>query len=228
MDKLKRTNGLLKKETAIEIIATNIGVDQKIVADKIGVSPPTMRSWLADPNFVEDIYIRYMEIAGFELPAVIQATIGEAKRGNVQAARLVLEHFGKLENKLKIQVESNFEKFMKTDTKEAEFFEITNKQSEALDIIWDHIDNTFQLPERDESNNDPTQRKKDEKDRLKKRTSTYSRSKTSKAKKEQNKRYAIRNRAKEVGLELLPPGRHTRTVRDNWMQELEKREKNKV
>ena len=73
-----------------------IGVDQKIVADKIGVSPPTMRSWLADPNFVEDIYIRYMEMAGFELPAVIQATIGEAKRGNVQAARLVLEHFGAL------------------------------------------------------------------------------------------------------------------------------------
>ena len=93
MDKLKRTNGLLKKETAIEIIASNIGVDQKIVAEKVGVSPPTMRAWLSDPNFIEDVYVRYMEIAGFELPAVIQATIGEAKRGNVHAARLVLEHF---------------------------------------------------------------------------------------------------------------------------------------
>ena len=107
MNKLKRTNGLLKKETAIEIIASNIGVDQKLVAEKIGISPPTMRSWLSDPNFIEDIYIRYMEIAGFELPAVIKATIGEAKRGNVHAARLILEHFGKLENKLKIQTYCN-------------------------------------------------------------------------------------------------------------------------
>ena len=205
---------------AIDMVAKNPGIKYNEVAKKLGLHNNTLTNWMNNPDIVEKVYKRYMQIAGNELPAVIQATIEEAKLGNVHAARLVLEHFGKLENKLKIQVESNFEKFMKTDTKEAEFFEITNKQSEALDIISDHIDNTFQLPERDESNNDPTQRKKDEKDRLKKRTSTYSRSKTSKAKKEQNKRYAIRNRAKEVGLELLPPGRHTKTVRDNWMQEL--------
>ena len=228
MDKLKRTNGLLKKESAIEVIASNIGVDHKIVAEKIGVSAPTMRLWLTDADFIEDVYIRYMEIAGFELPAVIQATIGEAKRGNVHAARLILEHFGKLENKLKIQVESNFEKFMKTDTKEAEFFEVTNQQSEALDVISEHVGNTLELPERDSSNNDPEKRRKEEKNRLKNRTSAYSRAKTSKAKEEQNKRYAIRNRAKKVGLEPLPPGRHTKTVRAKWMAELEMREKNEL
>ena len=228
MDKLKRTNGLLKKESAIEVIASNIGVDHKIVAEKIGVSTPTMRLWLTDADFIEDVYIRYMEIAGFELPAVIQATIGEAKRGNVHAARLILEHFGKLENKLKIQVESNFEKFMKTDTKEAEFFEVTNQQSEALDVISEHVGNTLELPERDSSNNDPEKRRKEEKNRLKNRTSAYSRAKTSKAKEEQNKRYAIRNRAKKVGLEPLPPGRHTKTVRAKWMAELEMREKNEL
>ena len=35
MDKLARSNGLLRKKAAIEVMATNIGVEQKIVADKI-------------------------------------------------------------------------------------------------------------------------------------------------------------------------------------------------
>ena len=126
-----------------------------------------MRSWLSDPNFIEDIYIRYMEIAGFELPAVIKATIGEAKRGNVHAARLILEHFGKLENKLKIQVESNFEKFIKTDAKEVEFFEVTDKQNEAFDLISEHVGTDIELPERDKVNNNPTERRKKEKKHLK-------------------------------------------------------------
>ena len=198
-------------------MATNIGVEQKIVADKIGVSAPTMRSWLADPQFIEDLYTRYMEIAGFELPMVVQATIEEAKRGNVQAARLVLEHFGKLENRLKIQVESNFEKFMKSDAKDAEFFEVTEGQEEVLEVLSDR---NIKLPERDIINNDPAQRRKDEKKRLKQRASIYNRTKTSKAKKEQNERYAIRKRAKAVDLDLLPPGRHTKTIRDQWMCKL--------
>ena len=224
MNKLKRTNGLLKKETAIEIIASNIGVDQKLVAEKIGISPPTMRSWLSDPNFIEDIYIRYMEIAGFELPAVIKATIGEAKRGNVHAARLILEHFGKLENKLKIQVESNFEKFIKTDAKEVEFFEVTDKQNEAFDLISEHVVTDIELPERDKVNNNPTERRKKEKKHLKKQISNHNRAKSSDYKKRQNKRYAIRQRATKVGLDLLPPGRHTRTVREQWMEKLEQLE----
>jgi hypothetical protein len=225
MDKLKRTNGLLKKQTAIEIIASNIGVDQKIVAEKIGISTPTMRSWLSDPDFIEDIYTRYMEIAGFEIPSVIQATIGEAKRGNVHAARLILEHFGKLENKLKIQVESNFEKFMKSDAKEAEFFEVTNEQSETLDLLSEHVGTKIKLPERDNSNNDPDERRKQEKKRLNSRISTYNRAKRSIDKKKQNERYAVRQRASKVGLDLLPPGRHTKTVRDEWMKKLEELEK---
>ena len=217
MDKLARSNGLLRKKAAIEVMATNIGVEQKIVADKIGVSAPTMRSWLADPQFIEDLYTRYMEIAGFELPMVVQATIEEAKRGNVQAARLVLEHFGKLENRLKIQVESNFEKFMKSDSQDAEFYEVTEGQEEVLEVL---SDSNIKLPERDTINNDPAQRRRDEKKRLKQRASIYNRTKTAEAKKEQNERYAIRKRAKAVDLDLLPPGRHTKTARDQWMRKL--------
>ena len=227
MDKVKRINGMLKKDVAIDIIASNIGADQKLIAEKIGVTPMTIRSWLSDPDFIEDVYVRYMEIAGFELPAVIQATIREAKQGNVHAARLVLEHFGKLENKLKIQVESNFEKFMKVDesTKDAEFFEVTDEQDETLNMLSDHVGQDIQLPERDESNNNLTKRTKKEKQRLKSRISAYNRTKQISTKRKQNERYAIRKRAEKVGLDLLPPGRHTKTVRDNWLKKLEELEK---
>ena len=40
----------------------------------------------------------------------------------------------------------------------------------------------------------------------------------------QANRYLIRKRAKAVGLELLPPGRKTRSERDEWMKELERLE----
>ena len=213
---------------AVEMMASDLTLTYKDIANKLGIHKKTLGRWLQNGNFVEAVYKRYMEIAGVHIPSVVQAIIEEAKLGNVHAARLVLEHFGKLENKLKIQVESNFEKFMKTDTKEAEFFEITEIQSEALDVVSEHIDNALELPERDSSNNDPEKRRKREKRQLKNRTSAYSRAKTSQAKKDRNKRYAIRNRAKKVNLEPLPPGRHTKTVRDEWMQELKKREKNEV
>ena len=164
-----------------------------------------------------------MELAGNELPAVIQAVIEEAKLGNVHAARLILEHFGKLENKIKVQVESNFEKFMKGNTEDAEFFEVTENQEQVLEIL---SDNNIQLPERHTSNNKPKARDDFEKDRLKYKIKKAQISE-SEAKKQSN-RYLIRKRAEAVDLELLSPGRHSRSERDNWMKELEKREKTQV
>ena len=103
---------------AIEMIANSPGIRYKDIADKLNVSSATIGNWMCSPMVIDKVYKRYMELAGNELPAVVQAVIEEAKLGNVHAARLVLEHFGKLENKLKIQVESNFEKFMKGDNAE--------------------------------------------------------------------------------------------------------------
>ena len=207
---------------AIDMLARNPGIKYKDIADKLDVTATTITNWMCSPAVIDRVYKRYMEVAGNELPAVIQAVIEEAKLGNVHAARLILEHFGKLENKIKVQVESNFEKFMKSDdTEEAEFFEVTNKQEEVLEIL---SDDTIKLPERHTSNNEPKARDDFEKNRLK-----YKMNKAQidelEAKK-QSERYKIRNRAKKVGLELLPPGRRTRSERDAWMKELEKLEKN--
>ena len=209
---------------AIDMIARNPGIKYKDVANKLDVSTTTITNWMCSPAVIDKVYKRYMEFAGNELPAVIQAVIEEAKLGNVHAARLILEHFGKLENKVKIQVESNFEKFMKSgDTEEAEFFEITESQEEILEVL---SNNNIQLPERHPSNDEPKARDDFEKNRLK-----YKMKKAQidemEAKK-QSERYQIRKRAKAVDLELLSTGRHSRSERDNWMKELEKREQNKV
>ena len=104
-----------EKMIALELLATNPSMSQTQIAKHLGIEPRTVRYWLSDPLFVDEFYKRYMEVAGLELPSVIAAMFEEAKMGNVQAGRLLLEHFGKLENRIKIQVESPFEKFMKID-----------------------------------------------------------------------------------------------------------------
>ena len=98
---------------AVEVLAKNLHMTYEQVANEAGVSKNTILKWMSNPDFIDKVYTRYMEIAGTELPAVVQAMIEEAKLGNVHAAKLILEHFGKLENKLQIKVESNFEKFIK-------------------------------------------------------------------------------------------------------------------
>ena len=104
MRKLIQKTESIRIQKAIDIIATNPSMQLKEVAKEVGVSKNSITHWLKHPQIIERIYDRYMIIAGTQLPEVVQAIINEAKLGNVHAARLVLEHFGKLENKLKIQV----------------------------------------------------------------------------------------------------------------------------
>ena len=120
---------------AIELYASNPSLTIKEVAAKCSVDKKTITNWLTNVDFLDNLYKRYMELAGSQLPSVIQATIGEAQRGNVQAARLVLEHFGKLENKIRVQVESNFERFMKVDADQVDFIDVEEEDSEFFDKI---------------------------------------------------------------------------------------------
>ena len=204
---------------AIELYASDPMITLKEMSIQCGVDKKTIQRWMRNPDFLDNLYKRYMEVAGVELPGVIQATIEEAKRGNVQAARLVLEHFGKLENRIKIQVESNFEKFMKVDSDDVEFTEINDEDSEMFDKVADHlVDKKIELPERDNSNDFPKKREKSEKNRLE--MARYSQIKKDKEAKAQHNAYEIRKRAKKVGLDLLPSGRHSKSARDEWMKKL--------
>ena len=82
---------------AIEVLAKNIHMSYEQVASEVGVSKNTINNWMSNPDFIERVYERYMQVSGTQLPSVIQAMIEEARLGNVHAAKLILEHFLKLE-----------------------------------------------------------------------------------------------------------------------------------
>ena len=203
MSKPVKTKKVMARLEAIELLANNVTMDNKTIAEKVGISAPTLRQWLTDPVFSDALYKRYMEVAGVKIPKVIDAMISEAEHGNVQAGKLILEHFGKLIPSMQIQVESNFEKFL--NAHDAEFSEIDKPNvidllSQRQEIEFDDKDRVTQVYEQYETNNKKSVKEK------------------------QNERYLIRKRAEKVGLELLPPGRHTRSTRNKWMKQLEKLE----
>jgi DNA-binding XRE family transcriptional regulator len=218
-----------KQKLAIEVMAVSPKFNQKELAKELGVCNKTIVNWLNDPTVIDAIYKRYMEVAGIKLPAVITAMIREAEEGNVQAGRLVLEHFGKLDNRVKVQVVSPFEKFLKYDLTEeiedAEFIEndeviddLKLISSQYHDIVGKDID----LPNRNPVNNNPGVRKHDEQ-RRNALSTQYEKKKLEKVQIQKNM-YQRRKRAKEVGLELLPRGRQTQSVRNKWWDELERLE----
>ena len=214
------------KMLAIEILAMSPGISKTDLAEKLGISRPALNKWMNDPLFIDTWYKRYMEVAGGELPHVVNAMIREAKHGNVQAGRLILEHFGKLDMRVKIQVESPFEKFMKMeDVEDAEFVvdkEVTNGAISIAEQASSLIPDSGDLLDRDVRNDYPGVREKEEGSMLK-----YA---TQKAKKKigeravQRKMYERRRRAKAVGLKLLPSGRSSKGERDDWWNKLEKME----
>ena len=208
---------------AIELYATDPSLTMKEVATICKVDVRTLRVWMSNPDFLDNLYKRYMEISGKELPGVIQATIEEAKRGNVQAARLILEHFGKLENRIKVQVTSNFERFIESDAEDVDFIEVSSEEIEGFDKVAEHlVKKEVELPNRDERNNFPFKREREEKEGL----SSLRQSQVKKVReaKTQHSAYILRKRAMAVGLDLLPPGRHSQGERDKWLKKLEKLE----
>ncbi len=212
-----------EKMIALELLATNPSMNMTTIARHLDIEPRTVRYWMSDPLFVDEVYKRYMEVAGIELPSIIAAMFEEAKMGNVQAGRLLLEHFGKLENRIKIQVESPFEKFMKVDADEAEFIEMDDQTKQVLDQVSSVMDiDNIELPERNPINNHQAKRQKDELAKVEKLG--FNNLKKKAEGKKQQSRYQVRKRALAVGLDLLPPGRHSKGTRDNWMAKLEELE----
>ena len=220
---------LVKKDKvrllAIEILAMSPSISKLELAQKLEISRPALDKWMSDPLFIDAWYKRYMEVAGNELPNVIGAMIREAKEGNVQAGRLILEHFGKLDTRVKIQVESPWEKFMKMEAQDAEFVideEITNGAIDIGEQASAIVSNVGDLPDRNPSNDTPRLRESSEKKTLNLATSKARKKAVEKV--TQQKMYQRRKRAKNVGLELLSAGRHSKGAREKWGKELESRE----
>tara|TARA_R100000995_G_C3446112_1_gene105751 strand:+ start:57 stop:701 length:645 start_codon:yes stop_codon:yes gene_type:complete len=198
-------------QQAIQLFVQEPSITAQEVAKRLDVSAALIYNWKQNPNFVDAIYDRYMIEFGGELPAVLQSMIREAKAGNVQAARLVLEHSGKLVKNINITVDSPYEKFLKAEKAEIEY-----EDAEIEDIAESIPDIEVELPERKEE--DQNKRSVDEKKNLKKAI------KRGEANKKRTEWRKWKRRAKEVGLEPLPARRPTPAQKEQWINEIKKKE----
>ena len=143
-----------------------------------------------------------MTYAGNELPHVTQALIEEAKMGNIQAAKLILEHFGKLTKNIHIKIQSPFDNWMSSQNIDYEV--VKKKPAELVEI--NEVLETIEEP----TNVIPVKRSK---------KGDYN--------KKQREWYYLRQRAKKVGLEIFK-GRTSTGRRKTWIKELERRETNMI
>ena len=206
MSKLQKYDQI--KKVAVEHFSTNPNLTVKDLALELGITERTIVKWRTDPNFMDAIYDRYMVLFGGELPAVLSAMIREAKSGNVQAGRLVLEHSGKLVKNINVTVDSPFEKYLKAvdmDIEDAEVIEVM----EDIPIIET-------LPDRDIE--PPLKRNKREKKQI------HEAIKKEQYSQKRKEWYRWNKRAKAAGVEPLSARRPTKGQRKTWEDEIIKRE----
>ena len=210
----------LNQQLAVELLASKPGIKTTEAAKELNCTMETIRAYRRIPAFNEAVYNRYMDISGGKLVNVVAAMIREAERGNVQAANLVLRHYGKLEDKITIRHESPFEKFLNIgNVTEAEVVEVV--ETMTPEDVGSSFEVDVDLPERDTVN-----------DKLKTRVTNENRALKDVYTEEKRKRKEtattarqLRIRANKVGMDMLPPGRQRQNVRDEWIRELKNREK---
>ena len=152
---------------------------------------------------IYNIYERYMTEFGSQLPAVINAMVREAKHGNVQAARLVLEHSGRLVKNVNITIDSPFEKFLKAE----------EVQDAEVNEVFEDVEMPMDLPERIKPKT-----VKEEKIKIK---TIIDREKKKLTYNEKRKEwYQWKKRAKAVGIEPLPAKKPTKGQRKEWEQRI--------
>ena len=209
MSKLQKVS---ERQKAAEMMALDPNLSIKEIANKVNVNHQTLLRWRRDPNFVDMVYQIYMVEFGAEIPGVLKAMIREAKAGNVQAGRLVLEHSGKLVKNINVTIDSPFEKYLKADKEE-----IVYQDAEITEIVDDIPDIEAELPRRKVENQE--QRVKTEYATIRKTAQN------SKRRMGRNKMYKWQQRAKKAGIALLPGGRPTKATKEEWIKEIMAKEK---
>lgn len=204
-----------EKALAIQIFATQPGKSIQQVAVEVGVDPRTMYNWRSDPKFMDAIYERYMVDFGGELPAVLGAMVREAKAGNVQAGRLVLEHSGKLVKNVNVTIDSPFEKWLKK-VDDAEVIDGEIIEDDVIDLVEGIQVEIEDLPPRNPE---------DHKVRVKREQKSLAKEKKKAQYNLQQKEwYRWKKRATAVGMESLKGGRPTPGQRLAWEQEIIRKE----
>ena len=193
------------KVLAVELCAVNPEMTVAQIAGKVGVSKGCIENWKREPAFIDAVYDRYMLQFGLEIPQVLDSMLREAKAGNVQAGRLILEHSGKLVKNINVTIDSPFEKFLKNvpDAEVVEDAEIVVAASEAIDEA-----KFEELPER----NTESQYNRE----IREKQATKQLIKKAEYNAKQKVWYKWRKRAETVGVPLLKNRRPTPAQRKDW------------
>ena len=210
MTKLQKIS---ERQKAAEMMALDPDMTVRQIATKLKVHEQTVLNWRRDPNFVDMVYQIYMTEFGAEIPAVLSSMIREAKAGNVQAGRLVLEHSGKLVKNINVTIDSPFEKYLKADKAEVEYVD-----AEIQDIVEDMEEKKeVVLPKR---------KVEDQRQRTRSEFQTIKRTaQNSKRRMARNKMHKWKQRAKAVGIEPLPAGRPTKAQKKDWIEVVRAKER---
>ena len=210
MTKLQKIS---ERQQAAEMMALDPDMTVRQIATKLKVHEQTVLNWRRDPNFVDMVYQIYMTEFGAEIPAVLSSMIREAKAGNVQAGRLVLEHSGKLVKNINVTIDSPFEKYLKADKAEVEYVD-----AEIQDIVED-MEETQEVVL-------PKRKVEDQRQRTRSEFQTIKRTaQNSKRRMARNKMHRWKQRAKAVGIEPLPAGRPTKAQKKDWIEVVRAKER---
>ena len=210
-----------RKVQAIELYALQPSITAKEVANSLGVSFRTVEHWRTDPNFIEAINERHNIVVSSEIPAVINAMLREAKSGNVQAAKLVLEFMGKLVKNINVTVDSPFERWMKKVEVEDVVDGEIESPIELVEEIPEEVVDMSNLPERVVE--DQNMRAKKEKQSVRK--AILDEKKKAKYNNQRREWYRWKKRAKAVGVEPLAAKRPTKGQRIAWQEKIERKER---
>ena len=197
------------------------GITNKDLAKAINKCEHTISAWRKNGTFIDACYNRFIELNGTRLMTVMESMFREAEEGSVPAATLLLKHYNKLTDTVKIEIESPWEKYLRFgDIKEGDIIDITESDAK---IIGSSTEIKSKLPPRNPENDNPVKRIRKQKDNLKRiKKVGYT---LDQKRKKRNENYALRVRAKKVGLKPLSHGRKTDLDRKQWLAELVQLEK---
>ena len=191
------------KEAAIQLFAFNHGITVQEVADKIGVSFKVVKNWREDPEFHLAIYNSYMSEFDSKLPSILDAMVREAREGNVQAGRLILEHSGQLVKNVVNVTISPYEMFLNKVDEGADDKEIIES---ATEVEFEEID----LPPRNTEDQRLRSIKESKKVKQVESKEEYNA--------KQREWYRWRKRAEKVGIPPLKNRRPTPAQRKEWQR----------
>jgi len=202
MAKLAKKKKNPHKEAAIQLFAFNHGITVKEVASKLGVSFKVVKNWREDPEFHLAVYNSYMSEFDSKLPSILDAMVREAREGNVQAGRLILEHSGKLVKNVVNVTISPYEMFLKNiDDGEVVDSEVVDA---ATDIEFEEVD----LPPRNAEDQRLRTIKESKKVKQVENKEEYNA--------KQREWYRWRKRAEKAGIPPLKNRRPTPAQRKEW------------